>query len=92
MKRDVRLSPEARGDFLRLIDFLAPKNPRAARMAAQAISHALQSLDVHAERGRGAGNLRELSIRFGRDGYVAQYRIDPDSVIVARIFHAREAR
>ncbi len=39
-----------------------------------------------------ASGLRELYIRFGDSGYVVQYRIDIDAVIVARIFHMREAR
>lgn len=36
--------------------------------------------------------LRHLYIRFGDSGYVVQYRVDADTVFVARIFHAREER
>ncbi len=42
--------------------------------------------------GQQVGAARELYIRFGDSGYVVQYRIDPDAVLVARIFHMREAR
>ena len=36
--------------------------------------------------------LRHLYIPFGDSGYVVQYRVDADAVVVARIFHAREDR
>lgn len=31
-------------------------------------------------------------IPFSSSGYVVQYRVDPEKVIVARIFHMREDR
>lgn len=93
MKRDVRLSPHAERDLVRLGRFLADKNPTAARRAVAAISLSLRSLEDSAERGRlAAPGLRELPIRFGRDGYFAQYRLSDGIVVVARIFHARERR
>jgi len=42
--------------------------------------------------GREVGDEREWPIRFGREGYVAVYRIEPDRVIVGRIFHSRQDR
>ncbi|VDC51225.1 Toxin RelE3 [Brevundimonas mediterranea] len=36
--------------------------------------------------------LRHLYIPFGASGYVVQYRVDADLIVVARIFHALEAR
>jgi len=42
--------------------------------------------------GREKEDHRELYIRFGDSGYVVQYRVDADAVVVARIFHAREDR
>jgi plasmid stabilization system protein ParE len=90
---EVRLSPLARRDFSRLAEFLRTKNPSAARRAVAALSRGLRSLQDHPERGREASNgFRELRIRFGRDGYVARYVVDPHAVFVARIFHARERR
>ena len=35
---------------------------------------------------------RELSVKFGKAGYIVRYRIDPDAVVVARIFHMLEHR
>lgn len=93
MSRAVRLTPGAQADLSRLTNFLAWKNLRAARAAAKAINEGLASLAESAERGRLAfPNHRELTIRFGRDGYVAQYRVAAHAVLVARIFHARERR
>ncbi len=36
--------------------------------------------------------LRELVVRFGRDAYIIQYRVDSESVVAARIFHSLEQR
>jgi plasmid stabilization system protein ParE len=93
MKRDVRLSWLANRDLIRLNDFLELKSPSAARKASQAISTGLRSLADSAQRGRVVGDgIRELRIRFGRDGYVARYRVEANFVTVTRIFHARERR
>jgi len=94
LKRRVRLLPLARRDLARLEDFLSSKSPAAASKAAAAIRRAVLSLDEHAKRGRPGPveNTRELHVRFGRDGYVIQYRVSEDRVSVARIFHTRERR
>jgi plasmid stabilization system protein ParE len=81
------------GDVRRLKDFLTGKSRRAADNAVDAIDTALEGLRDFPEQGRpGRGGLRELVIRFGRDGYVAQYRVTADEVIVLRIHHGRERR
>jgi hypothetical protein len=36
--------------------------------------------------------VRDLVVRFGRDGFVIRYRIWPDKVVVTRIFHGRQKR
>jgi plasmid stabilization system protein ParE len=94
LKRQVRLVEAARRDLERLEAFLALKSPAAAMRAADAIILAVMSRDELSERGlldRQSG-LRELPVDFGRDGYTIQYRVDPSEVLVARIFHNREAR
>ena len=35
---------------------------------------------------------RELMVPFSSSGYVVRYRVDPDAVVIARIFHMREDR
>jgi len=94
MTYEVRLSPGARHDLLRLSDFLVERHPRAATRAMSAIQAGLRSLIEHPSRGVqvGTSNLRELVVRFGRQGYVVQYRVEPSVVFVTRVFHALEAR
>ncbi|WP_332764712.1 type II toxin-antitoxin system RelE/ParE family toxin [Phenylobacterium sp.] len=84
----------ARRDLARLEEFLARKSPGAANRAAATISDAVLSLAELAERGHldPEGRFREIAVRFGRDGYVIQYAIEPQRVLVARIFHALEDR
>jgi len=93
--RAVRLSIEARQDLVRLADFLAERNPRAADRASQIISTAVISLSTLSERAPVViePDWRELKIRFGRAGYVARYRVvDEQVVFVSRIFHTLERR
>jgi plasmid stabilization system protein ParE len=94
LSRRVTILPLARADRIRLEAFLQTKSPSAAHRAAQAIAHAIRTLDEHAERGRPVSDrgLRELNVRFGRDGYVIQHAVTDWEVLVARVFHAREDR
>jgi plasmid stabilization system protein ParE len=92
-RRRVVLALAVRRDLERLADFLAAKNPQAAERAAAAIKAAIRSLETFASRGRPVVHeLRELNVDFGRDGYVTQYRVEPERVVVLRIFHTLEDR
>ncbi len=76
--------------------FLAEKNPRAARRAADAIKKAFAMLGDFPEVGRPyeqEPGLRELLITFGDSGYVALYRHDPaeDAVFILAFRHQKEA-
>lgn len=93
MTLEIRLSPEATRDRKRLAQFLVEKSPAAAIGALEAIVGAISRLSRFPYNGRDVGDgKRELSIPFGKSGYIAQYRIEPDAIIVARIFHMREDR
>lgn len=90
----VRLSRRAYGDFLRLQQWLEGKDPTAAERAASAILAAikrLESFPFMAPELPGT-HFRELSIRFGRRGYIARYAVDEDRVLITRIWHSREQR
>jgi len=93
MSHRVVVLPRARSNLLRLNAFLATKNRKASLRAIDAIEAGLRSLSSlplrHAADETG---LRTLNIRFGRSGYVACYRVDNDTVIVARVFRMREDR
>ena len=94
MSRKVLLLPLAHQDQVRLEAFLERKSPKAALRAALAISNVVLSLAENAERGLliSKRGVRELPVRFGRDGYVIQYAVGDTAVLVIRIFHARENR
>lgn len=94
MKRTVRLTARAEKDLQRLEDFLAGMSPEASLRAADAITQAVLSLADHPERGftGPAPNLRQIAVPFGDSGYIIQYRVQAQAVIVAHIKHARERR
>lgn len=94
MSREVRFSRHANGDHVRLIRFLAPRNPAAATKARQLIADAAATLADFPERGRRVSEqgLRELVTPFGRDAFLIRYRIETTHVIVVEIVHSREAR
>lgn len=93
MALPVRLSILARADRARLAAFLAEVSPHAAERAIDTIETALRRLSLYPESGRrSAGDGRDFPIRFGDSGYIVQYRVDHDAVVIARIFHMREDR
>lgn len=88
----LRFSEQAIRDRRRLATFLAEANPRAALRALESIRASLSALANAPFMGRQLDDRRELYVRFGDSGYVIQYRVDADAVVIARIFHAREER
>lgn len=90
------VSSAAAADLERLRDFLAGKNPAAARQAGAALVAAAESLHSFSQRGRpvGARGIRELIVPFGNSGYVLRYAYSAtaDEAIILRIWHAREKR
>lgn len=89
----VKLAPQAERDLVRLVDFLAGHSETAARRAGDAIKLGLRSLArMPARARRVSDDLHELDIHFGKSGYVVQFRVDQDTVVVARIHHMREDR
>lgn len=93
MKRRVTVTSEARADLFRLDAFLATQSPRAARLAMDTIDVGLRSLQHMPARARRiSADLHEFDVRFGKGGYVVQFRIDHDAVVIARVFHMREDR
>lgn len=92
MNREVRLTQSAGRDLRKLGDFLDVKNPDAARRAVHAITTAILSLGEYAERGHAGPKPghRQIPVPFGRSGYVIQYRISGETVVISRIRHALE--
>jgi plasmid stabilization system protein ParE len=90
----VRFAPGAIRDLQRLREFLRPKNPAAARRAAQAILKAVQVLGLQPQIGRPVADMpdeyREWPIDFGDSGYLARYRFEGESVTILALRHQKE--
>jgi plasmid stabilization system protein ParE len=90
----LRLSSQALGDLERLQDFLRHTQ---SPLAQEWLAFVIDALDVLTHQpgiGRPMpGGLRELIIKRGHSGYLAQYRIDEAAgvVQVARVRHQRES-
>lgn len=91
----VRFAPPAIRDLERLREFLRPRDPVAARRAAEVIVKAVQVLGLQPGIGRPIEDMpdefREWIIDFGASGYVARYRIDPDAITILAVRHQKEA-
>ena len=88
-------TPEALRDVQRLYRFLAPKNPDAARRAAQAIRGSVRVLEDQPGGGRPVEDMdpafREWPIPFGSSGYVARYRLVGETAVILAVRHQKEA-
>ena len=89
----VVVNRRAEADIAHLIDWFAERSPPAAHNAVERIFGSIRGLAEFPESGpRVSRNIRELVVRFGRDGYVVRYRVDGDQVLVTRVFHGRQKR
>ena len=91
------LTEEAVLGLDRLDLFLRPVNPRAANRFQDAIWSAFQLLKQQPLAGRpwphrGAQNIRELFVPFGKRAYVLRYRVAERELVIARIHHSQENR
>jgi plasmid stabilization system protein ParE len=91
--KTVEISAQARRDIQYLRGWLTVHAPNAAKRATQAMLAAISKLGDFPERGRLVrDDLRELIIPFGSTGYVLQYSVRGERVIIARVFHSLERR
>jgi plasmid stabilization system protein ParE len=93
----VRFTPQAEEDLLRLFDFLLEQDIEAAEHAREAITKAMELLEIFPFSCRKAQGteanpfLRELLIPFGHSGYVALFEIeDKHTVTILAVRHQRE--
>ena len=87
--------PEALDDAERLHGFLVEKDALAAERAMRAISSASDRLLELPQVGRPMDDdtgRRELVVPFGAGAYVLRYRVQPDAVVIIRVWHGRETR
>ncbi len=90
----VKYAQGAIRDLQRLREFLRLKNPAAATRVGETITKSLQILGEQPHIGRPIEEMpndyREWLIEFGDSGYVARYRITPDSVTILALRHQKE--
>ena len=92
--RQVIWLDSAVNDIVRLREFIAANNPKAAKKAAQIIKKAATTLEDLPNTGKPVADLsdyRDLHIRFGAAGYVMRYRVYQDDVYIVHIRHYRES-
>jgi len=91
---EVRYTDGARDDLLRLMDFLAERDPDLAQRALDTLMRAIGVLHEFPYTCRKAepGNpfLRELVVPFGGYGYIALFHIDKAHVTIVALRHQRE--
>jgi len=83
-------------DLERLHEFIAPKNPDAARRAALNLIKAADLLADNPRAGKVVedmiddGEYRDIPIPFGSYGYVLRYRYERETVYILSIKHGKE--
>ncbi len=92
---NVRFTPEAEADLLRLFDFLLEKDVVGAEHALDALKAAIEVLRFSPFACRKASPqnafVRELIIPYGNTGYVALFEIEPNNVVsILAVRHQRE--
>lgn len=94
----VRFTPAAEDDLLRLYDFLLAHDLAVADRALHTIQQALHLLEQFpftcrkAAQGEHGARLRELVIPFGASGYVALFEIeDVNTVTILAVRHQLES-
>jgi plasmid stabilization system protein ParE len=91
--KSVEFSSTARRDLQRLGEWLEERAPHLTEDVVVILTAAAKSLAEFPERGHPVrANVRELIVPFGSAGYVIQYGVRPQRVIIARIFHSLEDR
>ena len=92
-RREVRFAEGADDDLVRLFEFLAEKDLKAAERAIVVIRRALTmaaEFPHSCRRAQGSAFVRECVIPFGRAGYVTAFEIADDSILVLAVRHQRE--
>jgi len=88
-------SQDAQFGLQRAYHFLAARDKQLAKRALRAIHDGAKLLGSRPMLGRPnashPSSKREFLIRFGRNGYILQYEIDGDKVVIVAIRHQRQA-
>jgi len=89
----VRWTPRAAADVTRLHDFLAHKNPRAAKAVAETLISAPDKLRQFPRRGARLEQFSDREVRRLIVGaYEIRYEINVDIIRILQIWHGKEDR
>jgi plasmid stabilization system protein ParE len=91
----LKWSDIAKDDIDRLYSFIYDVNPDAADNALSLIFEEANRLIANPHIGRVKGDnksMREWLFRFGKRGYIINYKLYENTVLITRIWHARENR
>lgn len=89
----VILSRKANLDLAAQLDWLSERSPGAAKATEQAIKASLRAIAEYPLAGRALETgEREWPIRIGRNAVIVVYRIEPDRVVIGRLFDSRQER
>jgi len=90
----VIISANAANNINHLYGFITSKNPSAVARAAQSILKIVKLLEQHPNLGRPLegmdGKIREVSIPFGRSGYVIRYIYEGTEIEIIAVRHMKE--
>jgi len=88
-------SDEALADLDRFVEFLSRERPSLATIVATEIIDKVEVLSKHPQLGRpiaGRKEYRQIVLQVLGAAYVFQYRFDGQSLVMLRVYHARESR
>lgn len=90
---DLKWTSKAHADLVRLHQFLAPVNPRAAAAVVQALAAAPARLLDHPRLGERLDEFSPRDVRRILVGhYELRYEIQASTIYVLRLWHTREDR
>lgn len=87
----IRFTPAASRDLVRLRDFIARHDPRAAARIGKRLARAIRLLQDQPGLGQAVDSLPEVR-EFVTGDYVIRYTTRDTCVVVLRIWHGREER
>ena len=88
----IRWAPTALDDLERIHRYLEQSNPAAALRVVQTIYEAASSLETFPTRGRVSRHPGARELVFPPWPYILVYRIEGDTVEIARVWHGAQNR
>lgn len=89
----IHVTLRAVADISAQVEWLHLHSPQAGEAASFRVLKTIELLKHFPDLGQPLGsNLREKAVGYGRDGFIIRYLRNVDSIVILRIFHARQDR